>query len=238
MKKVISIFLIFLMCLVTLPISVYASGKDSINLKCETEQTANDQVNVKLYTGDFEGVSENTNLTITIDIEYTAEDISLVTAQGVNNWHVDIDLENNKIVYTTDKPTANSELGTITIMLRTTSSNSSGIFNLKSVIATGDNEFLEDYGSIPVNYTIATEPDDGEKPGENETTGDNETSEDNQNSNNNQNNYSNTNNQNNSTDNTVASGKLPDTGWNCIMFGGIILIIVMIYGYIKYKRFE
>ena len=89
MKKAISIFLVLLICLASLPISSYAA-ENSINLKFETEQTGADQVNVKLSTGEIAGVSDNTNLTITIDFEYTAEDILLVTAQGVNNWHIDI----------------------------------------------------------------------------------------------------------------------------------------------------
>ena len=96
MKKAISIFLVLLICLASLPISSYAA-ENSINLKFETEQTGADQVNVKLSTGEIAGVSDNTNLTITIDFEYTAEDILLVTAQGVNNWHIDMDLDNKQI---------------------------------------------------------------------------------------------------------------------------------------------
>ena len=163
MKKVISIFIIILLCLSFLSINVQAVD-NSINLRFETSQTETDQVSVKVYTGDFEGVSEGSNLNINIQLNYKAEDIIAVTTQSINNWHVDSTL--NEIVFSTENATANTEIGTITIMLRTTSSNSSGTFNLQNIEVTGDNGYTENYGNIPVNYSIGSLPGDNQNPGD------------------------------------------------------------------------
>ena len=258
MKKVISIFIIILLCLSFLSINVQAVD-NSINLRFETSQTETDQVSVKVYTGDFEGVSEGSNLNINIQLNYKAEDIIAVTTQSINNWHADSTL--NEIVFSTENATANTEIGTITIMLRTTSSNSSGTFNLQNIEVTGDNGYTENYGNIPVNYSIGSLPGDNQNPGDEQNPNDNQDDDQNENQNgnqngnqneedqNNNNNNSNNGNQNNnqnnsgnndsSEDNTVASGKLPYTGWNFAIVIAIVLILATaLFGYVKYKKFE
>ncbi len=184
MKKVVSILVIILLCLSFLSINVHAAG-NSINLRFETSQTETDQVSVKVYTGNFEGVSEGSNLTINIQLNYKAEDIIAVTTQSINNWHVDSTL--NEIVFSTDKSTANTEIGTITIMLRTTSSNSSGTFNLQNIVVNGDNGYTENYGNIPVNYTIGSLPGDNQNPSDDQNQGDDQNPSDDQNQGDNQN---------------------------------------------------
>ena len=184
MKRIISILVIILLSLSFLSVNVHAAD-NSINLRFETSQTETDQVSVKVYTGNFEGVSEGSNLTINIQLNYKAEDIIAVTTQSINNWHVDSSL--NEIVFSTNTSTANTEIGTITIMLRTTSSNRTGTFNLQNIMVTGDNGYSENYGNIPVNYTIGSLPGDNQNPDDDQNQGNNQNPDDDQNPNDNQN---------------------------------------------------
>ena len=184
MKRIISILVIILLSLSFLSVNVHAAD-NSINLRFETSQTETDQVSVKVYTGNFEGVSEGSNLTINIQLNYKAEDIIAVTTQSINNWHVDSSL--NEIVFSTNTSTANTEIGTITIMLRTTSSNRTGTFNLQNIMVTGDNGYSENYGNIPVNYTIGSLPGDNQNPNDNQNPDDDQNPNDNQNQGDNQN---------------------------------------------------
>lgn len=263
MKKVVSILIIILLCLSFLSVKVHAAD-NSINLKFESSQTETDQVSVKVYTGEFEGVPEGSNIKINIQLNYKAEDIIAVTTQSINNWHVDSTL--NEIVFSTDNSTANTEIGTITIMLRTTSSNKSGTFNLQNIIVNGDNGYTENYGNIPVDYTIGSLPADEQNPSDDQNQGDEQNPSDDQNQGDNQNpsddqnqgdnnnpndsqnqgdnqnssdDQNQGNNNNSSKDDTVAPGKLPYTGWNYIIVGAIVLIIATaVFGYLKYKKFE
>ena len=263
MKKVVAIIL--LLCLICLSYTVYASEtpteEATVNMKFETA-TSDNKVTIKISTGNFEGVSEDSVMSASMTLDYNEADISQVSGKTSAGWKITI--QENRVLLETDTASSNTTIAELTFDLRDVTEEKSGTISITEFNISDGNNLDEIYETYSANYTI--EPNQNDNDNQNNNNDENNNEEENNvqnqitnetlnevtnetiNDTNTENIIINTNTLNkeagstvnNAKDNTVSpDSKLPQTGVNIFIIVLIVAIVAFaVVKIIKYKDIE
>ena len=257
MKKVVSIIL--LVCLLCLGCTVYATEpatEATANIKFETVKEGN-KVTIKISTGDFVGVEEDSVMSASMTLAYDEANISKVSGRTTDNWRITISNEKKTVLLENDKASSNTQFAELTFELRDdVTEEVSGTISITEFNISDGNLLDETYATYSANYTIKPQENEDNNNDEennnvqNEITNEvaNETTNETKNETNSENIVINTTGSNketgstvnNSKDNTISpDSKLPQTGVNVFFIVLIIAVVAFaVVKIIKYKDIE
>ena len=245
MKKIVSIILFIILLIVSFNVKAVSESDSTVNMSF-TKSVNENNVEITMKLGEFEGVTENSIMTATMTMDYDKEIISKISGESSNNWKITIEETTNRILLETDTAKPNTEVAKITFFINPEVENTTSAIAIKEInIASSTSELDEYYNDQTINFTInektpSTPSGDENKIPENTTNNTvNNTTNTPVDSINNATNKTNTT-TNNSTenktnttipankDNTTATNKLPDTGIKNVLIIAIVIVAICI----------
>ena len=239
MKKVISIILCIILILVCLNVKAVSENGATVNMSfAKTVNKENIVMTLKL--GEFEGVAEDSVMTVTMTLDYDENVISKVRGEDNNNWKITIQEDTKRVLLETDNAKSNIEIAKIIFEVNPEVETQTSSVGLKEInVAASTSELDEYYNDQTVNFTAneettQTPEEDGNNIAggnnivNNNTTGNNvaanEANEVTLNSANSTSNKANS----SKIDNTTAGTRLPDTGIRNILIIAIVIVAICI----------
>ena len=250
MKQVVAVIILLLILLsYTVNASETQVGQDNAttNIKFEAITSEADRLTIKISTGEFEGVEENSVMSASMTLVYDEANIIQVEGQESNDWRITISNETKRVLIETDNANSNTEIAQITFYFnQEVTEGTTGNISIQEINVSDGNLYDETYPEFTQSYTInppqeeaQEDPEENNQPTQNEqeelpeiNTNTGGISQEEYKSPNQSGSISN-------QDNTVAPDRIPQTGISMgIVIGIIAIIIIAVVCFIKYRSIE